>query len=155
MKKIHRYTLIFLAALSAPTSHGAEPMGIAVHDSWVREMPPVASTTAAYMMIENESAKPQVLMGAQSSLFERVELHRTVEEGGVASMVKQEQVEIAPGATLKMEPGGYHVMLIGFKQPLKAGDEVPLVLQFEGGATKALSVPVTKSAGGGGHHHHH
>jgi periplasmic copper chaperone A len=151
------FRIVFLIAM-LPASWNVlaqSVSGVSVTDQWIREMPPVASSTAAYMTISNQSGKPLTLVGVQSQDFERVEIHRTVEKDGMASMVKQEQVAIAPGATLTLAPGGYHVMLIGFKRALKAGESVPLTLNFAGGASQTLSVPVRKSMGSGGHHHKH
>jgi copper(I)-binding protein len=48
-------------------------------------------------------------------------------------------LSIPPGQTITFAPGGYHIMMMGLKAPLKQGDRVPMTLQFE----KAGKVNVT------------
>ena len=148
----HVLTVILLAI---SIDLAANESRLIVENYWIREMPPVATATAGYMAIKNTSGKLQRLVGVESPYFEKVEVHRTVEKDGVARMVKQERIEIAPGATLVMEPGGYHVMLIGFKRPLKEGDVVPLTLKFQGTLSEQISIPVRKNGRGNGHTHGH
>lgn len=127
---------------------------IIVRDPWVREMPPVSTVTAGYLTIENHGLSERVLVGGQSPDFASVELHRTVESGGVASMVEQKRIPIAPGTHLEMRPGDYHIMLIGASRTLTAGDTVPILLLFANGQKLEVSATVRK-AGSGEHHHHH
>ena len=126
-----------------------------VTDAWIREMPPVSSMTAGSMILENETDAPQGLLRAESPDFETVVIHRTVREGGVARMVEQERVSIPARGRLEMKPGDYHVMLIGYRRSLKAGDSVALTLVFDSGLRKELSATVRKPATGGHEHHHH
>lgn len=60
-----------------------------------------------------------------------VEMHRTVMEGGMARMQKVSGIEIPPGATTELKPGGYHVMLIGLRRNLEEGEKFPIVLVFK------------------------
>jgi len=111
-----------------------------------------------YAKITNTGSEPDVLVGATSDAAERAELHETsISPEGVASMKKVESVEIAPGKSIELKPGGMHLMLIGLKAPINAGDKVKASLNFK----KAGAVPVEFTANtsppdaGGGHEHMH
>ncbi len=115
---------------------------IAVHDAWVRAAPPGATVLAAYLTIDNHSADAQVLSGASSPQFARVEIHRTEFKNGVASMNAQPRVAIPAHATLSFAPDGYHLMLIGPRNPLRAGDHVELRIRFDGHVDQWIHAPV-------------
>lgn len=55
-------------------------------------------------------------------------------------------VAVAPGTTVKFAPGGYHIMLMGLKQPLKAGDRFPLTLKFAKAGSVTVDVQVEDGA---------
>ncbi|MCC5810418.1 MAG: copper chaperone PCu(A)C [Ectothiorhodospiraceae bacterium] len=148
-------SLVALSACLLPWSAMADT--IDVHDAWVREMPAVAQHSAAYMVLENNGEETRELVGGSSPQFGRVEIHESVEEDGVARMVKQESLRIPAGEKVVLEPGGYHVMLMRREvDALRDGDYVDLELEFDNGARKMLRVPVRKAeAGHGGHHGGH
>ncbi|MEN9416974.1 MAG: hypothetical protein RI988_594, partial [Pseudomonadota bacterium] len=69
-------------------------------------------------------------------------------------------IEVPPGKTVELKPGGLHVMLIGIQKPLKVGDSFPLTLRFEKAGEVQVEVPVQAmppagAAAGGGHHGTH
>ncbi|MHB8472852.1 MAG: copper chaperone PCu(A)C [Gammaproteobacteria bacterium] len=103
------------------------------HDAWVRAAPPGATVLAAYLTIENNSARGRVLRGVSSPRFERVEMHRSELKDGVATMSMQAHLAIAAHARLQFTPSAYHLMLIGPRQALHPGDSVVLQLHFDGG----------------------
>ncbi|MBF0186559.1 MAG: copper chaperone PCu(A)C [Magnetococcales bacterium] len=127
--------------------------GVQVHDAWVREAPPTARVLAAYMSLDNSSDKACALVSVESPDFERVELHNTVVHNGMAHMMKQDAIDIPANAWALLEPGGYHMMLIGRKRALKAGDTVPLKLTFRNGKSQEVTATVRKTVGGGGMKH--
>lgn len=135
-------------------NHSLAAQGWNAKQAWVPEAPPVASVMAGYVMFENTSDQPIVVVHAESPQFDTVEFHRTVDKDGMARMVKQEQLVIEPGNMLHLSPGGYHLMLIGPKQPYRAGDTIEV--RFESQAGKIQTVKfVVKKAGGEDHQHHH
>jgi copper(I)-binding protein len=147
---------IILAALlltSATSFAGGGHMMI--HDAWVREAPPNAKMMAGYFSMMNHSGETRKLVGASSKQFKKVEIHKTINEGGVAKMKAQSSVEISTGATVDFKPGGLHLMLMNPKQPLKAGDKVELMLNFNDGEKVAVTAEVKKGMAGGEHHHEH
>lgn len=129
-----------------------------VENPWIREAPPTANVMAAYMHLHNKGKDTVVIVGAVSERFELVEIHETVVEDGMARMVPQESLRIPADDHINLEPNGYHLMLIGPNQAIKAGGTVPLTLLFADGSNQALDVPVRKATGdesGHDHHHHH
>jgi len=118
----------------------AEP--IIIKEGWVREAPPTATVSAAYMQIENTGKEPVDLLMGRSDDFGIVEIHDTVMENGVARMVGQSKLTIPAEQTVTLQPGGLHIMLINRQSELKAGDEVHLILYFSGDVAKTLALPV-------------
>lgn len=101
-----------------------------VEQPWSRPTAPGVGVGVGYMVIVNPG-KADALIAASSPVAERVELHLTQFEGGMMRMRQVGRVELPAGATVRLEPGGLHMMLIGLKQPLAEGAAVPLVLRFE------------------------
>jgi copper(I)-binding protein len=146
--------MILLAIALSISSTGAAQSSLSVRDAWIREAPPVASTLAGYMVIENHGPEPRKLIAAESAAFKAIELHRTMFENGIARMTPQDSVSIPAGGQVALEPGGYHLMLIGSAEPLRAGDEVTVLLTFDEGERTTVTLPVKKAAGGERHHLH-
>lgn len=145
-------TLIFMLILiGSATAAAGELM---VVDAWVREAPPGATVLAGFLVIQNHSPQDRELVGAESADLGRVELHRTVVEGGVARMLPQQSIPVPAGGQLDLKPGGYHLMLMQPKRPLAEGDSVSLTLRFDDGSTQAVSMPVRKAQATGGHQMH-
>ena len=129
-----------LTALAAAT----EGAGISVRDAWVREAPPGAAMMAGYMVLQNKTSRPQVLVAASSSGFETVTIHRTIAKEGMTGMEHAPQIELLPKASLIFAPGGYHLMLLNPKRTLRAGDRVDITLEFRGGLVLPVVFEVRK-----------
>ncbi|MFA5531920.1 MAG: copper chaperone PCu(A)C [Thiohalomonadaceae bacterium] len=132
------------AALFASAASAAEFM---VKDPWIRESPPNALALGAFATLHNGTDQARTVVAARSAVASKVELHQTVMEDSLAKMVPQEKIEIAPGGEVKLQPGGLHIMLIGPKIALRAGDRVEVVLEFEDGATLPVNFEVRKGQG--------
>ena len=122
---------LFLAATAAtiglllPT--GVEAAGkLEVVHGWIRTAPPGAMMLAGYATLTNRGDAPITIVGASSVLFAATSLHETVQADGVEHMRSLERVELAPGATLVLVPGGKHLMLMGPRQALPAGSSVKI-----------------------------
>ena len=115
---------------------------IHIHNQWVRAVPPVSHTSAAYMSLVNHGSTDDQLIGITTSIVEAVEIHNVKKENGMMTMYPVEFVDLPAGGTLKFKPGGYHVMLIGLKKPLKVGDEVNLMLHFKHTDMVKIKAPV-------------
>lgn len=141
MKKLNGAlcALTLLAALPAWAAGGLQ-----VKEPWVREVPPTAQVTAAYMTLENAGDQPVRLVGATSPLYPKVELHQTITRpDGMAGMAAMPVLELPPRGTVQLAPGGYHLMLIG-GAPQKEGSQVPITLQLQDGGKVEVQAPVKK-----------
>ncbi len=92
---------------------------------------PTAKAGAVYMTLSNQAAAPDKLVQITTESASTAEVHETVEKDGVATMRPIESLEIPVGGSVELKPGGYHVMLMGLKAPLKKGDMIMLQLEFE------------------------
>ncbi len=131
-----------LAALTLLTSVAAgQSMPLIAQDAWVRAVPGT-DMAAAYLTLRNVSAGPVTVTGIGSSIAGRAMIHETRLEGGRSSMRPREQLVVAPGTAVKLEPGGLHVMLHELKKPLTVGQTVPLVVTLAGGQSLQVSAAV-------------
>lgn len=136
--------------------------GVEVLDPWVREGPPSMQVLAGYMVIRNTGHVGKTLVGASSPLFAKVEFHETLHQGHMATMVSRDSLVIDAGSQVQLKPNGYHMMLIAPQgpKPLRAGDKVPLALNFSDGSQLAFQAVVRRGAQPGkmthpaGHMHH-
>jgi copper(I)-binding protein len=76
-----------------------------------------------------------------------VEIHETVESGGAMAMQPVERIDIPAGGTVKLEPGGYHVMLIDLTGDLVVGEEIEITLEFEGAGEVKVTAEVREGEG--------
>lgn len=130
--------LAFLFCLIAAPAFACK--WLTLSDAWIRT--PSGPNAAAYFTIENTDAKADAIVGASSDCCEAVELHTILREDGVMKMRPMERLDLAPGESAEFKPGSMHVMLIGLKQPLKAGDEVAVTFDFERAHDKVIGFPV-------------
>ena len=131
-----------LAALSLLASLAvAQAPPLVAQNAWVRVMP-AADMAVAYLTLRNVSSNPVTVTGVESPAAGHAMIHETTVQGGQSRMRPREQLVVAPGMTLKFEPGGLHVMLHDLKQPLTVGQSVPLVITLAGGATLKVTAAV-------------
>lgn len=110
--------------------------------------------SSAYLSITNLGTRPDVLLGASSPAAAGVEIHRTVVEGGLSRMRPAGQLTIARGATLRIEPTGLHMMIVGLAVPLLEGKTVPLVLRFRDAGALTVKVDIRPLDAAFAHHGH-
>ncbi len=116
---------------------------------------------AAFVQLENRGKSDDVLLSASSPAAGKVEIHRMQVEGDVMKMRAVDQLALKAGQKVDMKPGdGHHLMLIGLKKPLVAGDKFPLTLQFRQAGKVMVTVEVAAMGMPSGadkheHHHHH
>lgn len=109
-----------------------EPRGVTAHDAWAGTSNPEWKIAAAYLTLVNAGDAPRTLVGVTSPKAKSVEMHETVTDGEMMSMRQVEKIAIAPGTTVRLEPGGPHLMLID--AGVREGDVVPLRLAFDDGS---------------------
>jgi copper(I)-binding protein len=153
MKKIINQIFALTILLMFSSAFAAD--NVMVHNAWVRSAPPNAKVLAAYMKIINKSDEQRVLKAVSSSLFGKVQMHKTEMQDGMMKMVHQKQLHIPAGGSLTLEPGGYHLMLMNPKSVPQVGEQVDLELKFDNGLNLNVNAPVREAKGGdmmGGHH---
>jgi len=128
---------------------------ISVKDSYVRAMPEGQKTTAAYMKVENDSDKAIHLVGVSSPLAESAQLHEVVTTKGVEKMKEVKSITLAPKEFTTLDPGSYHIMLLGLKETLKPGQLVPVTLTFDDKKSMVVEMPVRDIRSEDGHAHSH
>jgi len=97
--------------------------------AWTRATVQGQTTAGAYMQLT--SSERVSLVGAQSPASAGVEIHETRMEGKVMRMRALSRLELLPGKIVELKPGGYHIMLLELKRPLKKGEIVPIRLKLE------------------------
>jgi periplasmic copper chaperone A len=145
--------LILLGAVTPASAQS--PNTIAIKEAWSRATPGGAKVGAGYVTIENTGGTADRLLGAESEVAVRVEIHETSESGGVSRMTPVEALAVAPGARLEFKPGGYHLMLVDLKRPLKQGERFAGVLRFEAAGRVNVQFEVRAIGAGAGTHHAH
>lgn len=113
-----------------------------IGNPWARATPSGASIGAGYLTIVNKGMEPDRLIGGSAAPASRFEVHHTMVEQGVAKMRTVKSLDIAPGATVELKPGGMHVMFVGLKQPLKQGQRIKGTLVFEKAGTVEIEFAV-------------
>ncbi|MBL8394568.1 MAG: copper chaperone PCu(A)C [Candidatus Accumulibacter sp.] len=154
-----RQTLSSLLVLLGLSSAAALAADVEIRNPWVRGTVSGQQATGAFMEITSQSGA--TLVGATSPAAEVTEIHEMKMDGGVMKMRAIPRLELPAGKPVELGPGGYHVMLIKLKQPLKKGDSVPLTLRVEGRDRKVESVELkaevrdlTAAASPAGEHKH-
>jgi periplasmic copper chaperone A len=123
---------LIAAALPAFTQQATAGDLLVLHPS-SRATPKGAPTAVGYLSIQNKGAADR-LLGATTPAVDHVEFHQMSMDGNIMKMrAISGGIEIPANATVSLKPSGIHLMLIGPKQPFRAGDKIPLTLDFEKG----------------------
>ena len=128
-----------LSIVSIAAVFGAD---IEIERAYARASIPNVSNSAAFFVIKNNSDKDIAITSANSDIAEKNELHTHIKENKMMKMMKIEKLVVPAKSSLELKSGGDHVMLMGLKKELKAGDEISLELSFSDGDKKSIKVPV-------------
>ena len=134
--------VLITAGAVAALSHAAE-VNLSLSSAWVRPTLGAGRTTAAYVSITNNGTTADRLVAAEVPHASSVEIHTAGMEDGIMRMRRLEGLDIAPGATVLLAPGGFHIMVIGLSEPIKSGEEVPLTLVFEEAGSLTITATVS------------
>jgi periplasmic copper chaperone A len=116
---------------------------LVITQAWSRATPGGAKIAGGYLTIENKGAAADRLIGGSGDVAARVEVHEMAMNNGVMTMRPLDKgLAIEPGQTVRLSPGGYHLMLFDLKEPLKQGDKLPITLEFEKAGKVKLSFDV-------------
>ncbi|MFL9710513.1 copper chaperone PCu(A)C [Methylobacillus sp. Pita1] len=126
-------SLLLLCSLQAQA-------GVTVVEPWVRTTAPGQKVAAGYVRIVSD--KDVALVSANSSFADKVEVHEMQMDDGIMRMRPLKQLELKANTPVELKPGGLHLMLVGIKNAVKAGDAIPLTLVFEDKKAARESVDV-------------
>jgi len=133
--------IVIFAGFSAPSQ--ADSQEILVDDVWARASIGMSRPGAVYLTIRNTGGKVVTLVGIETQIADRAEVHRTATDAnGVSSMAYVGDLSIAPGREVELKPGGLHIMLMGLKEPMLEGSRVKLELIFDDGGRIPVAVSV-------------
>lgn len=144
MKVAFSVFIVFVASMAAAAASAGEDSGepLVVSGQYARATPPGAPNGAAYMVIENRGEGDLVIKSASSPVARAVEFHGHSRHKGMMKMKAMGEFTIGAASMKELKPGAMHLMLIGLKAPLKAGDEVAVTFYLKGGGEVAVEVPV-------------
>ena len=129
------FSVLALPALALDYKLGA----IEIRQPWTRATAPTAESGGGFLVLTNTGTTPDRLIAVKSPTADKAEIHEMKMEGNVMRMRELEKgIEIRPGATVELKPGGFHIMFMGLKAPFAKDAKVPLTLVFE----KAGSIDV-------------
>ena len=137
-------TALTVASLSPAFAQTTSAAPIMVENAWARATPGNIKTGGAYMTLKDMGTSPDQLVGVSTPVADKAELHIMTEDNGVMKMRPVAAIPVEPGKPTELKPGGYHVMLMGLKNPLKEGDSFPMTLKFEKAGTIQVTVKVEK-----------
>jgi periplasmic copper chaperone A len=131
-------------ASAAPHKHAA----VQVSDAWIRATVKGQSGTGGFMRLVSPDGCS--LVGFAASVSRTAELHEMAMEGDTMRMRPIASLALPAGQGVELKPGGHHLMLMGLKKPLKAGDVVSVTLKFKTADGKSVKqvvkVPVKQAA---------
>lgn len=122
-----------LSALFAVAGAAHAEGKLGVTDAWIRAAPPGASMLAGYATLKNDGDQPISILTVQSPGFRMTSLHETIVQEGVSKMREVHRIEIEPGATVSLAPGGKHLMLMHPRGEVGAGAKVEVVFLLADG----------------------
>lgn len=137
---------LLACVVSLPLAALAQSPAVKVDDPWVRATVAPQKATGAFMQLT--SVKAAKVVAASSPVAATVEIHEMKMDDGVMKMRAVEALLLPAGQAVALKPGSYHVMLMGLKAPIKAGETVPLTLTVEGEDKQRTTVEIKAEARG-------
>lgn len=124
-----RFALVALVAAGLPTLANAQA-ALKVEGAWARPTVKGQAAGGGFLKITG-GAGPDKLVAVAADVSKSVELHSMAMDGDVMRMRQIAAIDVPAGQVVELKPGGLHVMFMGLKEPLKAGQSIPLTLRFE------------------------
>jgi copper(I)-binding protein len=141
------FTLFFAAACGAPqqrAEHATTVGELTIEQPWAAPTPAGVDVSAGYLVIDNQTASDDRLLGATSTRAERVEVHEMTMVGAVMQMRPVESLTISTRQSVTLAPGGMHMMFYGVGEPFAEGQEIPVQLTFEHAGAIDVVLPVRR-----------
>jgi hypothetical protein len=133
--------ILLILVLLFPAGAFAE---LEISEARIKNLPPTVPVRAGYMTIHNASQTAVSIVAIRSDAFAKVEIHRSVMKDGMMHMDPVDNLQIAPGASLQLAPGGLHLMMMQPVQATQPGDEIEIILQLDDGSEQRLMMKVIK-----------
>lgn len=147
---------VLAALIMTAAAASASACGLQIKDGWARATVEGMNMSGAFMVIHNCNKTDDRLTGGSSPVAERVEVHTHINDNGVMRMREVEGgLTLPAGAHTELKPGSYHIMFMGLKRPLKAGETVPVTLTFKNAKPHTVQLPVQTAPKTSAHSHHH
>jgi copper(I)-binding protein len=126
MHKSFRFGGLLAAMLLSASVYAGD---IQVEAAWLRATAP--GQDAASLDLAITSKQPAILLGVSSAASRTVEMHSMTHDNGMMKMREVKAIELPAGTRVSLGESGYHLMLVGLKAPLKAGENIPLTLTIK------------------------
>ena len=130
MKRKFAFPLTLLLSIFLLSACGASGPQLRIEDAWIRP-DPLWENAAGYFIVFNDGNESDSLLGVSISISNSESLHQTVMEGDVHKMLPVEQLEIAPGESIRFQPMSYHIMLTALDTGLDYGQTATMIFDFE------------------------
>ena len=134
INQLYKLACIGALTLSAATAYAE----VTVSDAWVKATRPAQKVGAAYMTLE--SPQDATLVKIESPAAGTVEIHSMTMNDGIMKMRRLEDLPLPAGESVKLAPGGFHLMLFDLAKPMQAGETVPFTLHFKDSAGNLSTV---------------
>ncbi|MCP4331057.1 MAG: copper chaperone PCu(A)C [Gammaproteobacteria bacterium] len=133
--------LLLILALLFPGSALAE---LEFSDAWIKNLPPTIPVRAGYMTMHNPGPGKQTVVAMRSEAFASVEIHRSFMQDGMMRMEPVDKLGIDADASVKLEPGGLHLMMMMPHEPTSPGDEIVIFVKLGDGSEQSLKMTVVE-----------
>ena len=140
-------SIALMAFAASIQAQEAKVGSIKIENAYVRATAPGQPAAGAFMKIDNSGAADQ-LLSASSPAAGEVQLHQMSMEGNVMKMGQVKDIAVPANGSVDLKPGGYHIMLMNIKAPLKAGETVPVKLKFAKAGEVEVKLPVNAVGSG-------
>lgn len=123
---------------------------VKIEKPWARATAPGASVGGGYLTVMNQGAALDRLIGASSPVAGKTELHEMAMEKDIMRMREVKRIDVPAHGKAELKPGGYHLMFLQLKAPLKQGEKVPVTLKFEKAGEVKVDLAVESMGAGAG-----
>jgi len=151
-RRLFGATLLGAAALAA-FAHDVQVGTLGIAQARARATVAGQPSGGGYLTLSNQGTTAERLLGASAPIAAAVELHTMRMEGDVMRMRPVDAIDLPPGQTVELKPGGLHLMFTGLKAPLKAGEGFPLTLRFEKAGELTIHMHVEAAGAADAHKH--
>ncbi|MEM8813536.1 MAG: copper chaperone PCu(A)C [Pseudomonadota bacterium] len=135
--------VLFSTPFASQAGDSLQHGDLTINEPWARATPPNARVGAGYGVLINTGNEPDRLLGGESAVSERIEIHDMKVQDGVMIMRPiTDGLEIPAGGSVALKPGGYHIMFIGLNDGLKEGQSAKAILRFERAGAVEVTFPI-------------